>query len=75
MAAPFLERRLALCRPWAGHFLDQVAEMCTIKATEGKLGQGRAGREGRLKPLNLRGRRHVTADPALPRIESLGSET
>jgi hypothetical protein len=37
--------------------------------------QGRAGREGRHNPLNLRGRRHVTSDSALPRIASLGSET
>lgn len=70
-----VERGLALCRPWASHFLDQVAEMCTIKAAEGRMDQGRPGREGRHNPLNLRGRRHVTVDPALPRIASLGSET
>ncbi|MFE2837932.1 hypothetical protein ACFXI6_44310 [Streptomyces mirabilis] len=75
VAAPFVERRLAPCRPRASHFLDQIAEMCTIKAAEGRMGQGRAGQEGRHNPLNLRGRRHVTSDPALPRIESLGSET
>jgi hypothetical protein len=75
VAAPFLERRLALCRPRASHFLDQVAEMCTIKAAEGRTGQDRAGRGGRHNPLNLCGRLHVTADSALPRIEPLGSET
>ncbi|MFD7379117.1 MULTISPECIES: VOC family protein [Streptomyces] len=33
-----MERRLALCRPRASHFLDQIAEMCTIKAAEGRMG-------------------------------------
>jgi hypothetical protein len=32
--------------------------------------EGPAGRGGRHNPLSLRGRRHVTADPALPRTES-----
>lgn len=35
------------------------------------MGQGRAGREGRHNPLNPRGRRRATADPALPRTKSL----
>lgn len=43
--------------------------MCTIKAAEDRMGQDRAGREGRHNPLNPRGRRHFTADPA--RTESL----
>lgn len=38
VAAPFVERRLALCRPRASHFLDQIAEMCTIKAAEDRMG-------------------------------------
>ncbi len=36
--------------------------------------EGPAGRGGRHNPLNLRGRRHVTADPALPRTESLAGQ-
>ena len=39
VAAPtFPERGLALRRPRVGQLLDQIAEMCTIKAAEGRMG-------------------------------------
>lgn len=47
-----------------GHFLDQVAEMCTIKAAEGWVRQGRAGRQGRHHPLTCAA---VVMSPPTPR--------
>jgi hypothetical protein len=71
--ASFPERGFAPRRPRTSQLLDQIAEMCTVKATEGGLGHDRAGGEGRHNPLNPRDHRHVTAGPAPPGNTLLGS--
>ncbi len=74
IAAPtFPERGLALRRPRVGQLLDQIAEMCMIKAAEGRMGQGRTGSVMRHNITNPCGRRHVTGRLLSPAGAVVGS--
>lgn len=57
-------------QPRIGQLLDQMAETCTIKAAEGRMGQGRTGSVMRHNITNPCGHSHVTASLQLPRTKS-----